>query len=465
MAAGPKWYRRLQVQLWLWAILPLTLVLVALTFTGVYGHQVAMRDFVAERDVGMARLYVRQIEDALAHGLVLLDGSGLPLVMGDARVGERGVVYVLDSQGRVLFHPDANHLRLDLGENPAVGQALHSTTGAVGGRLADGTPTLASFATVGETGWRVLVEEPVAEVIVPILQFSSILPVLVAAAGFLSLVTIYFSVRTIVRPLQSLAEQAMQITGGDFAGLQQEVGGVEEIRQLHRGLRDMVERIRHYQESMRDYIDGITQGQEAERSRLSRDLHDETVQGLVAVGQRLQLAQRALERGEAQAAMEGIRRTRELCQETLGELRRMIQALRPVYLEALGFLPALETLVHEVRGLGPSADILVRGEPRRLRPEVELAAFRVTQEALANAVRHAHAHQVRLLVQFDERELSLAVEDDGSGFAPPESPDTLTQAGHFGLVGMRERTLLLGGRLDVESQPGQGTRITARFPV
>ena len=117
-----------------------------------------------------------------------------------------------------------------------------------------------------------------ADVIVPILQFTSILPTLVVIMGVFSLVLIYFSLRTIVRPLQRLSEQAAQITGGDVSGLQQDVGGVEEIRQLHIALRDMAERIRHYQASMRDYIDGITQGQEAERARLSRDLHDETVQ-------------------------------------------------------------------------------------------------------------------------------------------------------------------------------------------
>jgi len=465
MAVGAKWYRRLQVQLWLWAILPLTLVLVGLTFSGVYGHQMAMRDFVVERDLGMAQLYGRQIEDALAHGLVRLDGSGLPLVMGDARVGQHGVVYVLDAQGRVLFHPDPTQLGLDLGENPAVRHALASGAGAASGRLGDGSPSLASFVTVGETGWRVLVEEPVDDVIVPILQFSSVLPILVAIAGLLSLVTIFFSLRTIVWPLQSLAEEAAQVTGGGFSGLQRDVGGVEEIRQLQRTLRDMVERIRHYQESMRDYIDGITRGQEAERSRLSRELHDETVQGLVAVGQRLQLAQRALERGQTQVAVEGMGKTRELCQEMLSQLRRTIRALRPVYLEDLGFLPALETLVREARDLGLSAEILIHGEPRRLRPEVELAAFRVAQEALSNTIRHACAQQVTLLVCFGEHELSLAVEDDGVGFALPDTPDTLTQAGHFGLVGMRERALLLGGRLDVGSQPGQGTRVTAHFPV
>jgi len=324
---------------------------------------------------------------------------------------------------------------------------------------------------VADTNWRVVVEEPVAEVIVPVLRFSSALPALVVAAGILSLIVIYFSLRTIVRPLQGLAEQATQLTGGDLQGLQREVGGVEEIRQLQRALNQMVERIRRYQASMRDYIEGITQGQETERARLSRELHDETVQSLVAIGQRVQLTQRALERGGAPewvhsgAAMDGLRQTRELCQQALDDLRRTIRALRPIYLEELGFLPALEALVQDTRTQGLSAEILVRGEPRRLRPEVELAAFRLVQEALSNAMRHARARQVSVLVHLEEHELTLSIEDDGTGFVPPENPDSLTEAGHYGLMGMRERVLLLGGRLEIRSHPDQGTRISAHLPL
>ncbi len=466
MNASPeKWYRRLQVQLWLWSILPLTLVLVAVTLTGVYGHQRAMRDFVSERDVAMATLYAQQIEDALAHGTMMLDGSGLPLVMRVGTVGRRGVIYVVDSEGRVLFHPQPRYLGADLTGAPAVRYALDSTFGNVSGHFPDGSPTLASFATVRETGWRVVVEEPVSDVIVPILRFSSVMPALVLAAGLLSLIVIYFSVRTIVQPLQSLADAAADITWGDFSGLQEDVGGVEEIRHLRRALRDMVDRIRRYQESMRDYIDAIMQGQEAERARLSRELHDETVQDLIAAEQRLQLAQRALEREDTQAALDTLDKTRKLCHGTLDELRRLIQALRPIYLEDLGLLPALEMLVQEIEDGGPKANVVVQGEPRRLSSEVELAAYRVAQEALANVVQHAGALQITVIVSFAKRGLTLSVEDDGVGFVAPGTPDVMTRKGHLGLVGMRERVLLVGGSLDIQSRPGEGTRIVARFPL
>lgn len=463
---GPaRWYRRLAVQLWLWAILPLTLVLVAVSLTGVYRHQAAMRAFVAERDLALARLYGRQIEEALARGLVAADGAGLPAIMGDARVGARGAIYVLDARDRVLFHPDPYLLGLDYGRNPVVAQARQTGAGAADGQTEDGSPSLASFAAVGDTGWLVLVEEPVSEVVGPVFRFSSLLPILVVGVGLLALVLICSSLHTIVRPLQNLAREAAEIRPGEVERLQRNVGGVEEIRQLQRALHDMVERICRYQASMREYIDGITQGQEAERVRLSRELHDGTVQDLIAIGQRLQLAQRALERGEIEAAGDGLRAIRELYQTTLDELRRTIRALRPIYLEELGFVPALEALAREVGSDRSRAEVVVVGEPRRLRPEVELAAFRVVQEALSNALRHAGARRIGVLIRFGERELVVTVEDDGVGFVPPEAPHALTQAGHLGLLSMHERTLLAGGRLDLESQVGLGTRVTAHFPV
>jgi signal transduction histidine kinase len=437
-----------------------------MTFTGVRSHEISMHDFVAERDVAMAWLLGRQIDDDLTRGLIRPDGANLPLVMGDARIGRRGVIYVLDNAGRVLFHPDPDYLGRDLSADPLVRQMLGSIAGTGNGRFADGSPTMASFAIVGSTGWRVVIEEPMADIIVPILRFTSILPVLVVMAGILSLIVIFFSVRTIVWPLQRLSEKAMQITGGELGDLQQEeVGGVEEIRQLGHALRDMVERIRSYQESIRDYIEGISHSQEAERARLSRELHDETVQALVAIGQRTQLAQRALERGEAHAAAEDLQEIRALCQQTLDELRRTISALRPHYLDELGFLPALEALVQETREQGLMAELLVRGDPRRLLPEVEMAGFRLVQEALSNALRHARAQRVHLVVHLEEHELTLTIEDDGQGFVPPENPQALTGAGHYGLVGMRERVLLLGGQLEIHSLPGQGTRISIHIPL
>ena len=91
------WYRRLGFQLWLWAVLPLTLMLVAVSLNGVYSHQVAMRDFVAERDLGMARLYAGAVQNALANGTVLANGTGLSQVLGAIPVGPHTMLYLADA--------------------------------------------------------------------------------------------------------------------------------------------------------------------------------------------------------------------------------------------------------------------------------------------------------------------------------------------------------------------------------
>ncbi|HID85999.1 MAG TPA: hypothetical protein EYP55_01305 [Anaerolineae bacterium] len=140
-------------------------------------------------------------------------------------------------------------------------------------------------------------------------------------------------------------------------------------------------------------------------------------------------------------------------------------ALRPIYLEDLGLLPALEMLVQQA-GRRTTARVRLEREDTayRLAPEVELAAYRVVQEALNNALQHAHAQNIVVRVRCALEGLTISVADGGVGFTFPERPDRLTQAGHFGLVGMRERATGLGGTLQVHTAPGEGTRVTLRLP-
>jgi len=142
-------------------------------------------------------------------------------------------------------------------------------------------------------------------------------------------------------------------------------------------------------------------------------------------------------------------------------------ALRPIYLEDLGFLPALRMLVQqsaERTTAQARLEMEKEGTVRRLAPEVELAAYRIAQEALNNALQHAHAQNIVVRVRCDPEGLTLSVVDDGVGFTLPQRPDLLTRAGHFGLVGMQERAAQLGGILRVHTAPGEGTRVTVRLP-
>jgi two-component system sensor histidine kinase DegS len=155
-----------------------------------------------------------------------------------------------------------------------------------------------------------------------------------------------------------------------------------------------------------------------------------------------------------------------LIDQELTNLRRLISDLRPIYLEDLGFVPALEMLAQqtEARRALP-VRLELRGQAVRLAPDLELAAYRIAQQAVANIAAHAEAREAVVVVEFDERELRLTVRDDGRGFTPPDQPADLTRNGHFGLMGMRERALLYGGKLTIESAPGQGTTIRAVLPL
>jgi signal transduction histidine kinase len=151
--------------------------------------------------------------------------------------------------------------------------------------------------------------------------------------------------------------------------------------------------------------------------------------------------------------------------ETVEGVRRFSRDLRPVYLEDLGFLPALEMLTREADlQAALTVHMTTTGQVRRLPPDLELAAYRIVQEALNNTLQHAQAGQAWLEVRFETAHLALSVRDDGQGFEPPDLPDTLARQGHFGLMGIQERAFLYGGQLTMRSARGEGTEINVRLP-
>ncbi|WP_276968604.1 sensor histidine kinase, partial [Metallibacterium scheffleri] len=139
--------------------------------------------------------------------------------------------------------------------------------------------------------------------------------------------------------------------------------------------------------------------------------------------------------------------------------------LRPPALDQLGLVPALSSLLADVEAEdGLAAELEVNGDTVRLPPEVELGAFRITQEAVRNTLRHAQAREVHVSLRFEPGTMTLVVVDDGRGFEPVDV-DELASDGHLGLLGMAERVHLLGGQLTVRSAPGEGTVTEAMIPL
>lgn len=224
-------------------------------------------------------------------------------------------------------------------------------------------------------------------------------------------------------------------------------------------IRVAVENARLYrqrQESLQSYARQVTQAQEEERLRIARELHDETAQELVHLVRRLE------QMGELAPAplAPHIQELLELARSTLQSVRRFSRDLRPSVLDDLGLLPAIELAVEETNGrLAGGARLAVTGEPRRLDPQVELALFRIAQEALHNVERHACATTATVEVNFLANAVRLVVTDDGRGYQTPPNFSDLARAGKLGILGMKERAELVGGTLELHSLEGQGSSV------
>lgn len=220
-------------------------------------------------------------------------------------------------------------------------------------------------------------------------------------------------------------------------------------------LTETANKVKAAQEGLHDYIGAITSAQEEERNRLARELHDDTIQAVIALKQHIQLAQKSI---KTRAGHKALGELETLAEETIENLRRLTRALRPIYLEDLGLVTALEMLVREIsQGNQLAVDFRQSGQERRLTREAELGLYRIAQEALNNVVHHAKAKHALLSIVFD-KEIKLEVTDNGIGFTLPKRPTDFAPSGHFGPLGMRERAELIGARLEVQSEAGRGTR-------
>jgi signal transduction histidine kinase len=208
----------------------------------------------------------------------------------------------------------------------------------------------------------------------------------------------------------------------------------------------------------RDALQRVVEAQELERARLARELHDETGQALTSILLGLKGLEESVETSEARSAVASLR---ELVVSTLQDVRRLAVELRPSALDDFGLVPALERLAATLgERSGPAVDFEARLGDERLPAAVETAVYRIVQEALTNVTKHAGARRVSITLVRKEGSAVAVVEDDGRGIDPEAAHE-----GALGLVGMRERVALVGGRLTIESAPGSGTTVVAEVPV
>ncbi len=206
------------------------------------------------------------------------------------------------------------------------------------------------------------------------------------------------------------------------------------------------------------------QGREAavaeERNRIARDIHDTLAQGFTGVIVQLEAAEDASRRGLGREAEQHVVTARNLARESLSEARRSVQALRPRPLEEGGLADALRTLFGKLtEGVALRADFKVLGAPRALPPEWEENLFRIAQEVLTNALRHAQASRISAAIVFGPDGVRLEFADDGRGFDPAARSEG------YGLLGMRERVDAMGGRMEVRSANVRGAQVLIQLPA
>jgi two-component system, NarL family, sensor histidine kinase UhpB len=260
--------------------------------------------------------------------------------------------------------------------------------------------------------------------------------------------------RRVLSPLFRLTE-AMSSVDPDRPGLR--LSGVEprsaEAVALAESFNRMLDRL---ERARREAARAALSAQEGERARVARELHDEIGQTLTAV---MLQAERAAE-GDPDAAQTELARLAEAIRDSLEEVRRIARELRPEALDDLGLVNALIALCSRVDAQGgPRVRRELQGRLPALPPDVELVIYRTAQEALTNALRHAGASLVTVSLAADADGVSLSVADDGRGM-PAEPP-----AGTAGIAGMRERALLVGGKLTIDSAPGLGTELRLHVPL
>ncbi|MGO0122110.1 sensor histidine kinase [Desulfothermobacter acidiphilus] len=215
--------------------------------------------------------------------------------------------------------------------------------------------------------------------------------------------------------------------------------------------------------SRQDLAMKVLEAQEEERRRIAREIHDGPAQSMASVVLRVEYCLKLLTK-KPEAMSKELVALQELVRGSLQEVRKIIYDLRPMALDDLGLVAALEQFLDHVRVLHQlEVEFVVMGSPRRLPGPQEAAIFRIVQEAVNNTIKHAAATRVMVKLEFVNRRLNLVVKDNGKGFVVQKVSKGPRKG--FGLWSMRERAELLGSELGIFSNPGQGTVITLSVPL
>lgn len=390
---------------------------------------------------------------------------------------------IVDSQGNILATSEGSrneaspeieeHLKLmaDFISQSTLGVAIHHEP--------EGDHVVA-FAPLSTLGGGVIVEELEDVVLAVPQRLQSMLLVFGSSALLYSSLGAWFYIRRVVQPLLALSEATTSIAQGQLENpitidRGDEIGELgqsfETMRQQllmareeqRRWEAELEERVRLRTAQVHQLVGKILSAQEEERRRIARELHDGPAQSIATLMLHLTAVEESMSStDETNSQRQLSHRASSYALSTLHEIRRMMQDLRPSALDDMGLVAGVRWFaITHMQAEGIHIQFQTSGEVPILDHNVETAVFRILQEAINNAARHAQASSISVTLDFVPRLLHAMVEDDGIGFDVEQS----ITSGGLGVVGMKERANLVGGQLTIHSRPGSGTRVDLEVPL
>lgn len=332
-------------------------------------------------------------------------------------------------------------------------------------------PILGASKYIKETGWVVLAEKDVSEAFAPITSLRNYV-IIMGTTGLMVIVVIVILLSlTVTGPINKLVESARTIADGDLTK-RIEDKGKDEIGRLARSFDIMrVELNKSFRNSdrhrkeLQHLSERIVLIQEEERNKLSRELHDQTGQALIALKTNLEVIDKLLPI-DADESRKWLAESRRLLVETIQEIRNTSFALKPPMLDELGLVPTIESYSKE---FSARTNIIVKVKSnikgKKLHSNIELSLYRMVQEALTNVLKHSNADNVYINLYHEDSRLILSIEDNGNGFDIDKIWRGEVKEYGIGLLGMRERFASAGADFQVYSEKGKGTKLIARCQI
>lgn len=429
-----------------------------------------------------------------------LSSSSITNLVNVNGLGKTGYIELVDSNGIVLSSSNSANLLKESDHGGVFASLIKNQKTAVSTchncHIDNATSApdreIITFSPLSLAPWGVVVRQSEQEALANTRHLQEQLAIFSVICLLVVLPAIWFATKSITNPINRLTLASKKIAEGS---LDEEitVPGKDEIGMLARSfdimrvkLKDSMNRIqqrtkeleglnaenarlyeevRNKEKVLEELLKHSISAQEDERKRIARELHDETSQSLttLAIGLATIAKSPPNDAAKLQAALKV---NQELTIKILDEVHRVILDLRPSVLDDLGLVPALEWYAkNRLEAEGVRVHFETSGSEERLPSHIEVALFRIAQEAISNIALHAKAEFASISLDFESQSIRLSIEDDGAGFKSEELLSSATDIRGLGLRGMMERADVLGGNIRIKSQPGTGTEIRVEIPV